>query len=71
MFQFLSKYSPDYSQNTFEGWSVVLVVAVGFVASTFACGWFEVFGLFVAGALCAHIVACVIKFLVTKQKEKR
>lgn len=65
MFQFIKKYSPDYTKNNLEGWSVVLVVAAGFAASTFAGSWLEMSGLFVAGVLCAHAVACVIKFFIT------
>lgn len=68
MFDFLKKYSPKYSENTLEGWSVILVVAVGGEASTFANNWVEMFGLFVIGIVIAHIVACIIKFLLKKHR---
>lgn len=68
MFQFITKYSPDYATNTPEGWSVILVVAAGFEISTLASNWPEMIGLFVTGVLCAHIVACIIKFLIINKK---
>ena len=66
MFHFFKKYSPHYGRNNLEGWSVILVAAIGFQASTFANSWLETFGLFVGGVLCAHIAACIIKFFITK-----
>lgn len=66
MFHFLSKYSPDYAKNNLEGWSVVLVLAVGIAASTLDNSWLAMFGLFVAGVFCAHVLAFVIKYLITK-----
>lgn len=68
MFQFITKYSPDYAQNTIEGWSIILVVAIGFKASTFANSWLGMIGMFIIGILCAHIIACTIKFFITKKK---
>lgn len=70
MFQFIKKHSPDYTKNNLEGWSVILIVAAGFEASTFANSWLGTFGLFVAGVLCAHIVACIIKFLITSKSSR-
>jgi hypothetical protein len=70
MLQFLRKYSPDYATNTLEGWSVILVVAAGGEATTFANSWLEMVGLFVLGVLCAHIVACIIKFFIIHKKSK-
>lgn len=70
MLQFFTKYSPDYAKNTLEGWSVILVVAAGGEAATFANSWLEMLGLFVLGVLCAHIVACIIKFFVTHNNSK-
>ncbi len=46
MFQFLLRYSPDYAKNNIEGWSVILVVAAGFAASTLPQQYFF------------HIVCC-------------
>ena len=49
MFHFLKKYSPDYAQNTIEGWSIILVVAVGCEVSSFANSWLGMLGMFVIG----------------------
>lgn len=68
MLQFIKKYSPDYAKNTFEGWSVVLVVAAGFELPTIANSWFEMFGLFITGVLFAHIIACISKFFIRKKQ---
>lgn len=65
MLQFITKYSPNYSQNTLEGWSIILVVATGFEASNFASSWLGMVGMFICGLLCAHIIACIIKFFIT------
>lgn len=67
MFHFLKKYSPDYAQNTIEGWSIILVVAVGCEVSSFANSCLGMLGLFVIGALCAHIIACFIKYCMTNK----
>lgn len=67
MFHFLKKYSPDYAQNTIEGWSIILVVAVGCEVSSFANSCLGMLGLFVIGALCAHIIACFIKYCITNR----
>lgn len=61
------KYSPDYAQNTIEGWSIILVVAVGCEVSSFANSWLGMLGMFVIGALCAHIIACLIKYCMTNK----
>lgn len=61
----IKKYSPDYTRNDLEGWSVILVVAAGFGASTFGDSWLKMSGLFVNGVLGAHLFACAIKFLLT------
>lgn len=66
MLRYLLRNSPDYSKGNFEGWSVILVVAVGFMASTFANTWLGMVGLFAAGILCAHVIACVIKYFIKK-----
>ena len=68
MFKFLTKYSPDYSANNLEGWSVILVVAAGFAPSTFAKSWLGLLGLYIGGILCAHIIACFIKYLIVRNK---
>ena len=67
MFHFLKKYSPDYAQNTIEGWSIILVVAVGCEVSSFANSWLGMLGMFVIGVLCAHIIACLIKYCMTNK----
>ena len=67
MFHFLKKYSPDYAQNTIEGWSIILVVAVGCEVSSFANSGLGMLGMFVIGALCAHIRACLIKYCMTNK----
>ena len=67
MFHFLKKYSPDYAQNTIEGWSIILVVAVGCEVSSFANSWLGMCGMFLIGALCAHIIACFIKYFITNK----
>ena len=66
MIHFLRKYSPNYAKNNLEGWSIILVVAVGFEATSFAHNWLEMIGFFIAGVLCAHIIACIVKFLYLK-----
>lgn len=66
----LKRYSPDYARNNLEGWSVILVAAVGFEASSFADSWLDMFGLFVAGVLCAHIAASIVKFFLINKKSK-
>lgn len=68
MFQFIRKCSPDYGQNTIEGWSIILVVAVGGKASTFADSWLGMVGMFIIGILCAHVIACMIKFFISNRK---
>lgn len=67
MFHFLKKYSPDYAQNTIEGWSIILVVAVGRKVSSFANSLLGMCGMFVIGTLCAHIIACIIKYCMTNK----
>lgn len=67
MFHFLKKYSPDYAQNTIEGWSIILVVAVGCEVSSLANSWLGMCGMFLIGALCAHIIACIIKYCITNK----
>lgn len=67
MFHFLKKYSPDYAQNTIEGWSIIFVVAVGCEVSSFANSWLGMCGMFLIGALCAHIIACIIKYCITNK----
>lgn len=67
MFQFIRKYSPGYGQNTIEGWSIILVVAVGVKASTFADSWLGMVGMFIFGILCAHVIACMIKFFISNR----
>lgn len=66
MIHFLRKYSPNYAKNNLEGWSIILVVAVGFEATSFAHNRLEMIGFFIAGVLCAHIIACIVKFLYLK-----
>lgn len=66
----IKKYSPDYTRNELEGWSVILVVAAGFGASTFGDSWLEMSGLFVSGVLGAHLIACGIKFLLTHKNSR-
>lgn len=68
--KFFKKYSPDYTQNNPEGWSVILVIAAGFGASTFGDSWLEMSGLFVSGVLGAHLIACAIKFLLTHKNSR-
>jgi hypothetical protein len=70
MLQFFTRYSPDYGKNTLEGWSIILVVAAGGEATTFANSWLQMLGLFVLGVLCAHVVACIIKFFIIHKKSK-
>lgn len=67
MFHFLKKYSPDYAQNTIEGWSIILVVAVGCEVSSLANSWLGMCCMFVIGTLCAHIIACIIKYFMTNK----
>ena len=67
MFHFLKKYSPDYAQNTIEGWSIILVVAVGCEVSSLANSWLGMCGMFLIGVLCAHIIACIIKYCMTNK----
>ena len=67
MFHFLKKYSPDYAQNTIEGWSIILVVAVGCEVSSLANSWLGMCCMFLIGALCAHIIACIIKYCMTNR----
>ena len=68
MFQFLLRYSPDYAKNNLEGWSVILVVAAGFAASTLASSWLGMLGMFFVGVFGAHVLACAIKFVARKNK---
>ena len=68
--KFFKKYSPDYTQNNPESWSVILVVAAGFGASCFADSWLRMTGLFVGGVLGAHLFACAIKFLLTHKNSR-
>ncbi len=68
--KFFKKYSPDYTQNNPEGWSVILVVAAGFGASCFADSWLRMTGLFMGGVLGAHLIACGIKFLLTNKNSR-
>ena len=67
MFHFLKKYSPDYAQNTIEGWSIILVVAVGCEVASFANSWLGMLSMFLIGVLCAHIIACIIKYCMTNK----
>ena len=67
MLHFLKKYSPDYAQNTIEGWSIILVVAVGCEVSSLANSWLGMCGMFLIGALFAHIIACIIKYFMTNK----
>ena len=67
MFHFLKKYSPNYAQNTIEGWSIILVVAVGCEVSSFANSWLGMLGMFVIGVLCAHIIAYLVKYCMTNK----
>lgn len=68
--KFFKKYSPDYTQNNPEGWSVILVVAAGFGMSCFADSWLGMTRLFVGGVLGGHLFACAIKFLLTHKNSR-
>ena len=42
-------------------------VVVGCEVSSFANSWLGMLGMFVIGALCAHIIACLIKYCMTNK----
>lgn len=68
---FFSKYSPAYGKNNIEGWSVVVVAFIAFAASTYAHSWLGMLGLFLAGGIGAHILACCIKYFVIRNKKMK
>ena len=60
-------YYPNFAKNTIKGWSIILVVAVGCEVASFANNWLGMCGMFLIGALCAHIIACIIKYFMTNK----
>ena len=60
-------YYPNYAKNTIKGWSIILVVAVGCEVASFANNWLGMCGMFLIGVLCAHIIACIIKYCMTNK----